>query len=196
MHRATYKRKFGHSWGSNAVPFLAWTWVPHLKCKSIYNRCHDVSDKGCSLSLYLHTWWQCVWKITFSSWWHVSRMCACLCCVYTFAFLRFCTCDEKLEFRTEVPPHYDLSCGHTLASISCNHFLTNRSTECTGPHKRESLDTAEVAMRCHFWAELEFHISNANRSTTGATTWLIPCLRLRTRIYTCFTLAHEPNWHL
>ena len=49
------------------MPFLAWTWVPHLKCKSIYNRCHDVSDKGCSLSLYVHTWLQCVWNITFPS---------------------------------------------------------------------------------------------------------------------------------
>ena len=101
--------------------------------------------------------------------------------------MRFCTCAVKLQFRAEMPPHYDLSCVHTLASISCKLFITTRTTECTGQHKRESLDTAEVAMRCHFWPELEFHISNANRSTTGATTWVI-------RVAVChYICIHDDN---
>ena len=176
-----------------------------------------MSDKGCSLSLYVHTWLQCVWNITFSSTTSDSFFSnRCSVAIQFQISLSPCELPHVLElldmmelqsrsnvdemYPLRVPasavsilsllyritectePHkkgkvghswgsnavpflfwtlsckllrtYHLSCVHTLASISCKLFRTNRSTECTEPHKRERLDTAEVAMRCHFCSEL------------------------------------------
>ena len=57
----------------------------------------------------------------------------------------------ELQSRSNVDEMYPLCVPTSAVSILS---LLYRITECTEPHKRESLDTAEVAMRCHFCSEL------------------------------------------